>query len=121
MLYGTYAQDGSKGTAAAEAFWQELTNQSWRMDLDYGLNKDATLSALAEQLLVIVESDKGLHRLAAAAVLGVNDGSSDAGTSSVCVVDFTGWNQGETQQQLQSWRQLQPQLGQLPSGAVVNM
>jgi hypothetical protein len=97
------------------------------MDLDYGLNKDATLSALAEQLLVVVGSDTCLHRLAAAAVGDTGDGSSDAGSSSsrsggssgVCVVDFTGWNQGEKQQQLQSWRQLQPQLGQLPSGAVV--
>lgn len=90
------------------------------MDLDYGLNKDATLQALTEQLLVVVDSDQSVQQLVSAAVgqqQPKQQQQQQKGTSSatgagagLCVVEFTGWNQGEQQQQLQSWRQLQPQL-----------
>jgi len=88
------------------------------MDLDYGLNKDATLQALTEQLLVVVSSGKGLKQLVGAALCATESSSgSDAGISTdgadVCMLQFSGWNQGEKQQQLQSWKQLQPRVVQL--------
>lgn len=103
------------GAAAAEQFWSELTGQSWRMDLDYGLNKDATLQALTEPLLVVLGSSDALQQLVSAAVAQRSEGSAGS-CGDVCVVEFSGWNQGEKQQQLQSWQQLQPQLAQLPMG-----
>jgi hypothetical protein len=85
------------------------------MDLDYGLNKNATMSALTEQLLVFVSSTKGLQSLVAAAV----DEHSSSSGEGLCVVELSGWNQGEQQQQLQGWKQLQPRVGQLPADAPV--
>lgn len=111
------ASTSSSAAAAAEQFWGELTGQSWRMDLDYGLNKDATLQSLAEPLLVVVNSSTGLQQLVAAAVGPSSSDTSSSSDDGVCVVEFTGWNQGEKQQQLKSWQQLQPQLSQLPEGA----
>jgi hypothetical protein len=109
-------ENNSSSSSTAEQFWQELAGQSWRMDLDYGLNKDATMSALTEQLLVIVSSTTGLQSLVAAAVDEHNSGGSSSSSSSsegLCVVELSGWNQGEQQQQLQGWKQLQPKAGHL--------
>lgn len=108
-----HLQEGT--SSAADEFWRELAGQSWRMDLDYGLNKDATLQALAEPLLVVISSNSGLQQLLAAAVADEHSSSSDG----LCVVELTGWNQGEAQKQLQSWKQLQPRLVPLLEDAAV--
>lgn len=108
-------QDGA--SSAADGFWREIAGQSWRMDLDYGLNKDATLQALTESLLVVVSSSSGLQQLLAAAV--GDEQSSTSSRDGLCVVELTGWNQGAAQQQLQSWKQLQPRLVPLLEVAAV--
>lgn len=109
-----HLQEGT--SSAADEFWRELAGQSWRMDLDYGLDKDATLQALAEPLLVVVSSSSGLQQLLAAAV---GDDQSSSSSDALCVVELTGWNQGAAQQQLQSWKQLQPRLVPLLEDAAV--
>lgn len=99
---------------AAEQFWQEITAQSWRMDLDYGLNKDATLQAAAEPLLVVLSNRQALQQLVAAAVQQTT-GNCGFESEGLCMVQVDGWNQGEQQQQLESWRQLQPRPVPLPA------
>eukprot|EP00878_Enallax_costatus_P009775 GHUV01010208.1.p1 GENE.GHUV01010208.1~~GHUV01010208.1.p1 ORF type:complete len:237 (+),score=85.24 GHUV01010208.1:146-856(+) len=108
-------QGPSSSSTAAEQFWQELTSQTWRTELDHGLAgqgaDSATAAAAAEQILVIVGDHSSLRRLVTAAV-GL-DGEA-IGADLVAVVEFDNWNQGATQQQLTSWReQLKPKLQQL--------
>jgi hypothetical protein len=107
-----HVQEQAAANSAAEQFWQEVLGQSWRMDLDYGLNQQATLQAMTEQLLVLVDSSSGLQQLLRTAL---QEGSSrDA--EGLSVLEFTGWNQGSQQQQLKSWRLLQPRTIALSAG-----
>jgi hypothetical protein len=98
---------GPAAFSAAEQFWGELAGQTWRTELDYGLAKESTEAAAAEQLLVVTASQIGVDCLLQAALPG-DVGSSDV--HAVAVVELQGWNQGATQQQLQSYKQLQPRL-----------
>lgn len=99
---------------AAQQFWQEVTSQSWRTELDYGLvsGADAAIAALHEQLLVVAANHRAvkclLQAVAAAGVVSIGSKSR----SDVVVVQFEGWNLGQTQQQLASFKQLNPQLVQ---------
>eukprot|EP00879_Flechtneria_rotunda_P005184 GHRR01005466.1.p1 GENE.GHRR01005466.1~~GHRR01005466.1.p1 ORF type:complete len:268 (+),score=79.40 GHRR01005466.1:76-879(+) len=120
------AQGSIRQTAASD-FWQELTSQTWRTELDYGLvsGKEATAESTAEQILVIADSQECVDSLVAAAIDSDSPGSSDSsggcdyGSSSsspstnmqdadVVVVQFQGWNEGQTQKKLSSWQQLAP-------------
>jgi hypothetical protein len=107
MLQCFLLLQGASAMSAAEQFWAELAGQTWRTELDHGLAKESTEAAAAEQLLVITASQTGVDCLLRAAVAEGVD-SSDA--QGVAVVELQGWNQGATQQQLQSYKQLQPRL-----------
>lgn len=94
------------------------------MDLDAGLNKEATLAAVTEQLLVVVKSSNGVQQLAAACSAAGQPGpGSSSSSQEVCAVEFDGWNQGEQQLQLESWKQLEPRvIWELPAaGAAVQL
>jgi hypothetical protein len=98
---------GAAAVSAAEQFWSELAGQTWRTELDYGLAKESTEAAAAEQLLVVTASQTGVNCLLQAAL------SQDAGSGGghdLAVVELQGWNQGAKQQQLQTYKQLQPRL-----------
>lgn len=105
----------SSAAAAAEQFLQEVASQTWRTELDYGLatGKDATNAAVEEQILVVTASLRGVDCLVQAAVGA--DSTSRVGSGDVAVVALAGWNQGVTQQQLTSYKQLSPRLLQVAS------
>jgi hypothetical protein len=117
------AASDAAAAAATEEFLAEVTGQSWRMALDYGLNREATLANASEALLVLLGSQDAVTLLACAA-LGPSvdaDGAGDAaapaaaaaaaaGAGGVAVLAFEGWNAGQRQQALSSWRQLRPRL-----------
>jgi hypothetical protein len=121
-------QDAGAAAASAEAFLGELTSQSWRMDLDYGLNKAATLQAASEPLLAVL-SRAGIERLCATVAAASASDSSSSGSSStgtaqeeLCVVAFEGWNSGERGANLERWQQLAPVLSKaLPAGAAAGV
>lgn len=104
-------QQGPAAVSAAEQFWGELAGQTWRTELDHGLAKESTEAAVAEQLLVVTASQTGVDCLLKAAL---PEGAGSGEVPGVVVVELQGWNQGATQQQLQSYQQLQPQLLQTP-------
>jgi hypothetical protein len=144
VLHLDCQQQPTTSSSAADRFWEELTAQSWRTELDYGLpgTEAATQAAAAEQILILAATHEGVAALAAAAAAaavaaaaptaatatgGKHPAASSDGTGStgaalsegvIAVVTFQGWNQGQQQQQLKNWKQLQPQLTLLQPAAV---
>ncbi|KAF6262207.1 hypothetical protein COO60DRAFT_1496878 [Scenedesmus sp. NREL 46B-D3] len=100
-------QQGPGAVSAADQFWGELAGQTWRTELDHGLAKEATEATAVEQLLVVTASPAGVECLLQAALA---DGAGSSAAPAVAVVELQGWNQGTTQQQLGSYKQLQPRL-----------
>lgn len=102
-------------------FWSEVCQQSWRMELDYGLPN--AQGQASEHLLVLLSSTGAVKQLATVAELHYGSGkpgrdskASEEGcvdhgfNSNYVIVQLEGWNLGAKQDQknLDNWTQLQP-------------